>query len=39
LHGPAMLKVKAGVEHKVIAETDCEWWCMHDVDENGDLKL
>jgi quercetin dioxygenase-like cupin family protein len=29
LHGPAMLEVKAGREHRIQALTDLTWLCIH----------
>jgi quercetin dioxygenase-like cupin family protein len=37
--GPHMLKIPSGVEHKVTSQTNCEWWCMHEIDENGNIVL
>jgi quercetin dioxygenase-like cupin family protein len=37
--GPALLRIAAGIAHKVEAHTDCEWWCMHEIDEAGNIAL
>jgi quercetin dioxygenase-like cupin family protein len=37
--GPKMLKIPAGVKHNLFANSDCEWWCMHEIDEKGNVVL
>jgi quercetin dioxygenase-like cupin family protein len=37
--GPALLRVPAGVQHELFAHTECEWRCMHEIDEKGNVVL
>lgn len=30
-HAPAVIEIKAGVNHEVIANTDCVWFCVHNL--------
>jgi quercetin dioxygenase-like cupin family protein len=37
--GPAVLTVKQGVPHRVVALTDCAWLCVHASDETDPERI
>jgi quercetin dioxygenase-like cupin family protein len=39
IDAPKLIKIPAQVEHKIVSITDAEWWCMHEIDETGNVIL
>ncbi len=36
---PSIIFIEAGVQHKVTAFEDTEWWCLHETDERDVCKI
>jgi quercetin dioxygenase-like cupin family protein len=36
---PVLIRIPEGIQHKILAISDAEWWCMHEIDDNGDVVL
>jgi quercetin dioxygenase-like cupin family protein len=39
IHAPAVIRVDAGIEHKIISITDFTWFCIHHTDEDDESKI
>ena len=37
--GPVAITIEAGVQHSVVALTDCVWFCIHATDETDPYKI